>query len=60
MTDKQDGGPAFPDARDELAIQVMLKRLEQDPLLFREPKHLASRSYAIVDALLAARAGGDA
>jgi len=56
MTEQQkDGGAAFPDARDQLAMQIMFKVLDRDPTLYREPKFLSSRSYALTDAMIAAR-----
>ena len=51
----QDGGAAFPDARDDLAIRIMMQRLEADGALLRYPNWLASASYRLVDAMLAAR-----
>ena len=56
MTEQpKDGGAAFPDARDQLAIQIMFKVLDGDSALYREPKFLAARSYSLADAMIAAR-----
>ena len=56
MTEQpKDGGAAFPNARDQLAIQIMFKILDRDPTLYRDTKFLSSRSYALADAMIAAR-----
>ena len=55
MNKKDNGGAAFPDARDEVAIMLMMRRLEVNPGLFSDHKFLARQSYALADAMLAAR-----
>lgn len=45
--------PAFPDARDDLAIRIMFQILQDLPSLYRDEKYVAARSYLIADAMIA-------
>ena len=56
MNEQKDGGDAFPDARDQLAIQIMFKIMDGDLGLYRHERFLSTRAYRLADAMIAARA----
>ena len=44
-----------PISRDDIAMAVMMKALDMDWRLFRDPKYLAGQCHRVADAMIAAR-----